>query len=447
MERRAEALLAEITDETPAEEARRIEAEHAEVLRDLAAARREQRRDICARHGLDYRSYSRMSDDNFRTRALDELAGRDEANPTFPHVGTHAAPTADALDPVGEALYARLSHTPPSELARPLMHRRLVDLMRVHLAQAGVPIRGIDTDDAVIRVAMSTRGYGGMHTTSDFPTVLGDALGRRLGDLFRAAESGASALAAPGTVRDFRPITDAKLTSFPDLRRVNESGDITFGTLDESGERLAIATYARGITVSFQVLINDDLNAIDRSLRDVAFATAQLKARLIIAALGATLTDGQPLFHATHANLAGTGAAPDENTLSAGRVALARQTPPGSTEPLGLAPAILLVPSELQTAAEKLTAAVNPASSDDVSVFAGKLRVAVEPRLSTAAEWYLFADPAVYPVIRFLTLEGFEMPKLEAEDEFTRLGSSYRVHWHVGAGPVDHRGAWRNSGQ
>ena len=52
-----------------------------------------------------------------------------------------------------------------------------------------------------------------------------------------------------------------------------------------------------------------------------------------------------------------------------------KQTPPGSTEPLGLSPAILLVPGELQTTAEKLIASIYAASADDANVFTGKLRM------------------------------------------------------------------------
>jgi hypothetical protein len=299
----------------------------------------------------------------------------------------------------------------------------------------------------VYRVAMTTRASPGLHTTSDFPTVLGDQMGRRLGELFRIAESGASAIVATGTARDFRPITEARLSSFPSLEPLNESGEIKWGTLDQEGEVLAIASYARAIGVSFQVLANDDLGAIDRSIRDVAFATAALKAKLIVAALSATLKDGDALFHANHGNLAASGAAPDETTLAAGFLAMSKQKPPGSTEPLGLTPSILLVPSEHDVAARKLVANITPPTTDDVNVYAGRLSIAVEPRLPTAAQWFLFAPPGTYPVIRFLTLAGFENPRFETENEFTRLGSAYRVHWHVGAGPTDFRGAYKNPGQ
>ena len=226
-----------------------------------------------------------------------------------------------------------------------------------------------------------------------------------------------------------------------------KSSEIAWGTLEEEGEVLAIASYARAIGVSFNVLVNDDLTAIDRSIRDVAFATAALKAKLIVAALGASLKDTKAVFHADHGNLASSGAGPDETTLAAGFLAMSKQSPPGSTERLGIAPSLLLIPSELEVAARKLVATITPATTENVNVFAGRLSIAVEPRLADGKQWFLFAAPGTYPVIRFLTLAGFEAPRFETNEEFTRLGTAYRVHWHVGAGPIDFRGAWKNPGQ
>ena len=344
---------------------------------------------------------------------------------------------------ISDALYAKMTGTAPSERARPLVHRSVVDLMAHHLRASGVPLRN-DSPAEVFR-AMQTRA-GGLHTSSDFNAAMANTMNRRLGELFRAAESGASAIAVTGTVQDFRPITEARMSSFPSLEPLNEAGEIKWGSLEEEGETLAIASFARAIGVTFQVLVNDDLGAIDRAIRDTAFATAQLKAKIIVTALAAVLADTKALFHVDHNNLSETPATITEASLSEGRIAMMRQTPPGSTEPLGIVPAILLVPSELQIAAEKMVAAINPASSDDVNVFSGKLQIAVEPRLPDDQQWFLFAAPGTYPVLRFLTLAGYEAPMFETEEQFTRLGTAYRVHWHLGAGPTDHRGAWKNAG-
>ena len=66
--------------------------------------------------------------------------------------------------------------------------------------------------------------------------------------------------------------------------------------------------------------------------------------------------------------------------------------------------------------------------------------------MPNGTQWFLFAAPGSYPVVRFVTLAGFEGPRFETNADFDRLGTSYRVHWHCGAGPIDHRGAWKNPG-
>ncbi len=228
---------------------------------------------------------------------------------------------------IGEAIYAKMTGTVPTERARQFMGGTTMDNLRDAVRANGVRLRH-DNPASIFSAAMNTRASPGLHSTSDFGTVLGSLLGsameRRLGELFRLAESGASAIVAPGTARDFRPISEVRLTSFPSLEPLNEAGEITWGSLDEEGETLAIGSYARAIGVTFQLLVNDDLGAIDRSIRDIALATALLKAKLIV--LAANLADGKALFHADRDNLAGTGAALSDTTLEAGVLAMAKQS-------------------------------------------------------------------------------------------------------------------------
>ena len=154
-----------------------------------------------------------------RNVVFDELVTRGSV-PIRASIGNESGPDATTRA-IGDALYARMTGTAPSERARPFMHRSAIDLMRDTLSANGVRLR--DSSPAeVYRVAMQTRAAPGLHTTSDFPTVLGDNMGRRLGELFRIAKSGASAIVATGTARDFRPITEARLTSFPSLEKLNE---------------------------------------------------------------------------------------------------------------------------------------------------------------------------------------------------------------------------------
>jgi ATP-dependent protease ClpP protease subunit len=291
---------------------------------------------------------------------------------------------------------------------------------------------------------------GGFHTTSDFPTILGDSMQKSLAALFTASDTGVGQIAGVGTMPDFRTKTIGKLSSFPALLPVAESGEITFGTLEEAGEKISVGTFARAISVSLQVLVNDNLGAVQRSIRDIAFGAVNLKASLILTAmLTAQMQDGKTLFHADHSNTIDNDK-PTVASLSAMRAAMRQQTALDGSTVLGLAPKVILVPSALETAAQIIAAAIQPTSPTDVNPFAGGVVVAAEPRLDAVSTqvWYGFADPAVMPAVEFDTLESTPIPKLEIADpaDFARLGSAYRVWWAAGASPVESRAAVRNTG-
>ncbi|SEQ96619.1 hypothetical protein SAMN05216548_109150 [Faunimonas pinastri] len=383
--------------------------------------------------------------EEFRAYGHDKMAEEAERSHTRPSMRPGAA-TFDNPDFLGraveDALFARMTGQVAEGPAREFMGRRFVDIGAELLKARGERVSWNSPDRIVS--GMMTRGAG-LNTTGDFPTILGNVMNKRLLQLFQAAESGASLIAATGTASDFRPQLEARLSSFPALEKVNEHGEIKFGSLNENGERLQIASYGKGIGVSFQVLVNDDMNAIDRSIQDIGFATAELKSKLILDALSMKLNDGKPVFHADHKNL-GTGAVLAVQAAGAARLGMRKQTALDGKTALGIAPRFLLVPSELETTAEMFLAETRPAATGDVNPFAGKIQPAVEPRLTDPLAWYFFADPALYPVVKFLTLAGYGGPRLEVDQEFSKLGTSYRVTWHCGAGPVDYRGAYKNLG-
>lgn len=332
-----------------------------------------------------------------------------------------------------DGIYARLSGREAEGPARQFAAMRFADMAGIRNAGFGGGGRFLRSD------------AGGRLTTSDFPIALGGAGQRLLAERMRAAESGLSQVAAIGRVNDFRTVTEIRTGSFPSLQQVNESGEIQSGAIDENGESYSVASFARRLDVSFQALTNDDTGAFEAGIRDYALAAAELKARLLSTALTSKLSDGKVLFHADHSNLAASGAALAVASLSAGRVAMRQQKALDGATPLGIAPRVLLVPSTLETLAEQLVTEIQAVTFDAVNPFAAKLVVAVEPRL-TGTPWYLFADPALYPAIKFVTLAGFDTPRFEVNDAWDVLGTSFRVHWHCGAAPVDFRPAYKNPG-
>jgi hypothetical protein len=80
-----------------------------------------------------------------------------------------------------------------------------------------------------------------------------------------------------------------------------------------------------------------------------------------------------------------------------------------------------------------------------VNPFAGRLTLLVEPRLPGTA-WYLFADPAVLPVMRIGYLNGQSEPQIQTRDGWDVLGVEFRAILDFGAAVSEHRGAVRSAG-
>ena len=76
------------------------------------------------------------------------------------------------------------------------------------------------------------------------------------------------------------------------------------------------------------------------------------------------MSDGYAVFSTNHTNLAApTGAAPSDTTLAAARLAMRKQTDPSGML-IAATPKYLLVPSDLETAAQKLLTSIQAVETD-----------------------------------------------------------------------------------
>lgn len=344
---------------------------------------------------------------------------------------------------MGEALYARIN--PRHELSEPA--RRYAYSTPVDMAKELLTLRGESTM-ALSPASLVTRA---LHTTSDFPIILGETVGRVLRDAYQAAPSGIRRLGRQTTARDFRAVNKIMLGEAPLLEKLNEHGEIKAGTMAEAREAYKVETWARKIGITRQVLVNDDLGAFADLARRMGQAAAETEARILVTLLeagsgnGPTLSDGKTLFHADHGNKAGSGAAISDATLSAARLAL--RTQKGIEDrTIRVTPRNLLVPPALETTAEKWLASIAPATAADVNPFSGSLSLVVEPRLSSATRWYVTADPGEIDGLEFAYLSGAEGPQVESRSGWDVDGVEIRVILDFGAGFIDHRGWFMNAG-
>lgn len=344
---------------------------------------------------------------------------------------------------MGEALYARIN--PRHDLSEPA--RRYAYATPVDMAKELLTLRGESTM-ALSPASLVTRA---LHTTSDFPIILGNTVGRVLRDAYQAAPSGIRRLGRQTSARDFRAVNKIMLGEAPLLEKLNEHGEIKAGTMAEAREAYKIETWARKIGITRQVLVNDDLGAFADLARRMGQGAAETEARILVTLLeansgnGPTLSDSKALFHADHGNKAASGAVISDTTLSAARLALRTQKGIDGRI-IRVTPKNLLVPPALETAAEKWLATIAPATAADVNPFSGAMSLVVEPRLTSATRWYVTADPGEIDGLEFAYLSGNEGPQVESRSGWDVDGVEIRVILDFGAGFIDHRGWFQNPG-
>jgi hypothetical protein len=289
-----------------------------------------------------------------------------------------------------------------------------------------------------------------MHHTTDFPGLLTGVGRRTLMSSYTAATSPLKAMARQGSRIDFRSGSTLRLGELGALQKVSESGEIKSVTRGEAAESYSLDTYAALFAISRKALVNDDLGAFNDWANAAGQAAATTEAALLwtllsqSAGAGPLMGDGKRLFHADHGNLL-TGAALSVESLDAARKALRLQKGLDGKTFITVTPKYLVVGPELETLAEQLLATINATTTEDVNPFAGRLTLAVEPRIADD-QWFLFADPASVPVLEYSYLSSAPGPQMSSREGWETLSVEYRVYLDFGAGAVDWRGAVRNPG-
>lgn len=297
---------------------------------------------------------------------------------------------------------------------------------------------------AAIRAAM---------TTSDFPAILGDTIGKALRRGYEMEPGTHSIWVRRGTVPDFKEQTRAILGAMPDLLPVLEGGEYTHGAIGEDKSvPFRVEKFGRLIEVTWEMLVNDDLSALTRFPQGLGQAARRKEADLVYGLFdngGQVMQDGLALFHATHGNLATASATLDEEALAKGRLLMRKQRTVGGGA-LNITPKYLLVPAEFEGQAEKILAAssihVSAGLENATPEWIRRLTLVVESRLPDGAA-YLLADHNQVDTVELATLEddgpaiGKSVgPYVTEEDGFDRDTKKFKVRLVAGARFLDWRG-------
>lgn len=371
-----------------------------------------------------------------RAAAYDLMTERTRSIPRV-RVGVSHEDPAAILERQGAGLYARASGTKPEDAAREFAGLAISDHANLILQRAGVRTFGMTREQIL------TRALG----TSDLPNLLQGVGNRALLAKYGIAQSPLVSLAKKGTLPDFREAHRLRAGEFGALEELGEHGEITHAPREESKLSISVKPYARRIDYSMKAMLNDDLSALTDASEQFGQAAAARDADSLIAVLNANpaMDDGFNLFSADHNNTAPWGALGSSDAIglmSDIRLAMRSTTGLDGTTLLSIVPKHLVVSKEMETVAEMFLAQYQAQAFNETNPFQSKLTLMVEPRLEPY-QWYVFADPALAPVLELAHLAGREGPQIETQQAWDTWGVSFRCIHVVGAAAIGWRGAYR----
>ena len=234
--------------------------------------------------------------------------------------------------------------------------------------------------------------------------------------------------------------------------RANEHGTLGNQTYTNKAD-----TYGLMLSIDRRDIINDDLGTITTVPRKLGRGSG-LKLNYVF---WSTFLNNTSFFSTANKNyLEGADTALSIDGLTKAEVAFMDQVD-SDGKPIGIMPAILLVPTALSATGTQLYKSMKLRDTSSstkypiASPHQGKFRVEVARYLSNAAysgssskAWYLLAMPDDLPVIEVAFLNGQESPTIETADaDFNVLGIQARGYHDFGVALQDPRGGVKTKGE
>ena len=496
---RANAKMAEAVDGLDVEALRKIEADHAAILKEADPVREqiaaEERRlaappareavadpasddgiaaerqraasilDLAERHGHVALGRKAVADgtalDAFRASLLDKLV---KAEPVVQGNARVLGPAGG--EQRGEAIVNALLHRHDmrayklDDASRDFRGMSLIDIARDCLESAGRSTRGMSRQEIASEALAAGQRSGGMHSTSDFPFVLANVANKTLRAAYEQSPQTFRPLVREVSVPDFKTVSRVQMGEAPAFERVNEHGEFERGTIGEGREQYAIATYGKVVAITRQVIINDDLSAFTRVPQAFGFQAANLESDLVWAQIvgNPVMGDGQTLFHSTHGNVLTPGGI-TADTVALGFEAMRLQKGVDGKTLLNVMPSYIIAPVAAQMKVSQfLTLVTANQTSNTVPDYIRTVTPIIEPRLDggftnpvTGAavagnrfNWFMAAAPGMIDTVELAYLEGQQGVYTETRTGFDVDGVEVKVRLDAGAKVIDWRAFARN---
>lgn len=416
---------------------------------------------LCQRHGATDLAESLLRQnatiDQARAAILDRMDAADQSRRGGSTVSVQTVRDEHETRMRGmeEAIMHRMDpRTQLTDLGRNYRGLSLVEMAREALEGLGVSTRGLSRNEIATR-AFQVRATG-YHTTGDFPNLLGGVGARRLRAAYELVPTTYQLWARrAANLQDFRITNVLAVGGAPELKKLNEAGEYTYGTINEDATGYRAFSYGRAIGMTRQMFVNDDLGSFERLLQRFGESARRLENRLVYdqIAKNPTMQDGKALFHADHGNLLAATSTLTLDNMGKVRALMRKQKDLDGKTQLNLVPAYLIVPSDLEQAAYGFTSSnYAPTKLDDVNEFRVGGRTAVEPiveplldEVSTAA-WYMAARSGQIDTVEYAYVDGSEGVRTETFASEDIDGVKVRATLDFAAKVIDWRGLAKANG-
>lgn len=313
------------------------------------------------------------------------------------------------------------------------------------------------------------RGEAAFHTTGSFASLLLDAANKTLLAGYEEAPYTWNQWARQAqSVEDFKPINRVRLSEMASPEQVPEMQSYPETRMSDARETYRIEKYGNIFSVSWETVVNDDLDALSRipAAQGAACRRRQNAAVYGVLTANAAMADTGALFNTTaqttaggHANQSASAGAIAVATLNAGYLSMMTMKGLNSTVVLNIMPEFLIVPAALSaTAMEVLGSIARPevggnvaGNSNTLNIYgpngSRQLRLIIEPTLdaNSTSIWYLAASNSQVDTVELAFLAGEESPVLESEWGFDNDVYRYKVRQTFGVAAIDYRGLYRNA--
>lgn len=336
----------------------------------------------------------------------------------------------------------------------------LMEIARAFLEEAGVDTTGWSRS-RLAGEALGGRGFeraAAFHSTSSLPYILANSAEKVLRVGYEEEPQTFKAWTSQRNLPDFKTAEELQMAGNWLPEKILEGGEYKAFKLTEGKATWRIDTYGMKVVFTRQMLINDDLSAVEEVPNFIGRAFRRRESNMIYdlitnGSLGATYSgDNLALFHANHSNTftgalhLGTGLA----KIQAGKVLMAKQKGIDGEAIGNLRPSFLLVPPDREMDAMQILFPNGyvPNTLAGVNTIAGSLTPIVESRLGddSTTMWYLVAPPSRIPGIQYGYLAGEEGVSMETIEFRDPDGMKMLARFDFGCTIRDYRFIVRGSG-